>query len=358
MVRACTDNGISTHKLLLTQGQTTLELPGRIKWALVNEGGHGFYRVRYSPDLLAALTTNRAELKPIERFGVVSDTWAGTVAGVIPLAEFVKMARLFSDESDLNVWRSLIGGFAYLDMIVSEAQRPALAAAVQEVVGPAFARLGWTKRAGEDELTGQLRGTLAGALGTLGQAPEVQQRARELYRQWNADPAQADRDLVPPLINILAHCGDAAGYEEFKKNFKAARTPQEEQRYLFSLANFRDPAVLRTTMEMTINGEVRTQNAPFLMHSLLYNTVCRYEAWDFVKRNWETMIGKYPDSALPRMCDGIVALLDRQAEINDFFQQHKPRLGAKIIDQHLERLAVAVQFRNREGANLAAALKG
>jgi puromycin-sensitive aminopeptidase len=111
-------------------------------------------------------------------------------------------------------------------------------------------------------------------------------------------------------------------------------------------------------MEMTLNGEVRTQNAPFLMHSLLYNPVSRYEAWDFIRSHWDEMIGKYPDSALPRMCEAVVGLLDRQAEVNQFFEAHKPRLGNKIIDQHLERLGVAVAFRNREGGKLAASLKG
>jgi hypothetical protein len=42
--------------------------------------------------------------------------------------------------------------------------------------------------------------------------------------------------------------------------------------------------------------------------------------------------------------------------VNSFFEQHKPRLGQKIIDQHLERLAVAVAFREREGRNLVATL--
>jgi hypothetical protein len=118
------------------------------------------------------------------------------------------------------------------------------------------------------------------------------------------------------------------------------------------------PEALRQTMEMTLNGEVRTQNSPFLMHALLYNPTCRYEAWEFVKRNWETMVSKFPDSSMPRMCEAIVGLLDHQSEVNAFFEQHKPRLGSKLIDQHLERLSVAVEFRNREGASLEATLKG
>jgi hypothetical protein len=70
------------------------------------------------------------------------------------------------------------------------------------------------------------------------------------------------------------------------------------------------------------------------------------------------MIQKYPDNALPRMCEAVVALLDREDEVKQFFGEHRVRLGGKIIDQHLERLSVAVGFRRREGASLDATLKG
>jgi puromycin-sensitive aminopeptidase len=357
MVRARTDQGLATHKLLLTEAETTLQLPGKLEWALLNEGGHGFYRVRHSPEVLAALTKNLSTLKPIERFGLVSDTWAATVAGLTPLAEFIKMARLFHDETDINVWRALIGAFNYLDMVATDAQRPAVAAAVREIAGPAAARLGWSAVADEDELQGQLRALLLATLGTVGEDSAVQARASELYDAWQLDPSKANRDLQPAFVSILAHAGDTARYQKFKQHFKSARTPQEEQRYLFALANFSEISLLRQTMEMTLNGEVRTQNAPYLLHSLLANNASRIEAWEFLKRNWATIVEKFPDSALPRMCEAINGLLDRQAEVEEFFKQHKVRLGGKLIDQHLERLAVAVIFRQREGTRLEESLK-
>jgi puromycin-sensitive aminopeptidase len=353
---AKTEGREQAYRVLLTGEETTVDLAEKIEWALVNEGGSGFFRVRYSAELLEALTANMHRLKAVERFGLVSDMWAVTVAGLKPLKEFVATARSFRDETDLNVWRALAGGFHYLDMIATGPQRDALAKAMRDVAGPAAARLGWNAAEGEDELTRQLRAMLIGTLGTLGEDQDIQARARELYSEWSRDPSRADRDLMPQLIAILAHTGDGARYQEFKQHFKSAQTPQEEQRYLFSLANFRDPDLLRQTMEMTLNGEVRTQNAPFLMHSLLANPVSRYEAWDFVRKNWETMVQKYPDSALPRMCEAVSGLLDRQQEVNAFFEQHKPRLGQKIIEQHLERLAVAVSFREREGHNLGTTL--
>ncbi len=357
MVRARTDKGVVTKKLLMTSPEATVDLGGKVEWAFLNEGGHGFYRVHYSPELLAGLTRNLGELKPIERFGLVSDTWAATVAGMGPLSEFLKMARLFTNETDINVWRAIVGAFNYLDMVAADSDRPALAAAVRAIVGPAVARLGWEAKASDSELDRQLRGILAAVLGTLGEDKEVQKHAADLYARFEDNPEKADRDLGPALVSILAYAGDARRYGEFKAKFKSARTPQEEQRYLFSLAGFRNSGLLRATMAMTLDGQVRTQNAPYLMHSLLLNTTCRYEAWDFIRKNWEEMSRKYPDNALPRMCEAVVALLDREDEVKSFFTTHRVRLGAKIIDQHLERLAVAVAFRKREGASLVATLR-
>jgi puromycin-sensitive aminopeptidase len=357
MIRAKTQRGIITKKIVLSERETTVALDGKFEWALLNEGGHGFYRVNYNPALLQSITHNLAALKPIERFGLVNDTWAATVAGLSPLPEFLKMARLLTGETDINAWRALLGAFNYLDMIVGDSDRPALAAEVRKIVGPAFAKLGWEPQAAEDELTRQLRGVLAATLGSYGEDAEVRAKAKQLYSLWDDDPSKADRDIAPALVSILAYSGDAGRYEEFKKKFKSARTPQEEQRYLFALANFRDKALLRRTADMSLDGEVRTQNAPYLMNSLLLNTSGRYEAWDYIRSHWEEMTRKYPDNALPRMCEGVVSLIDREDEVKKFFQEHRVRLGGKIIDQHLERLAIAVNFSRREGKHLASTLK-
>jgi puromycin-sensitive aminopeptidase len=51
--------------------------PGPGAAVVVNAGGHGFYRVRYGPDLLAALIGRLTSLTPLERYGLLDDAWAG-----------------------------------------------------------------------------------------------------------------------------------------------------------------------------------------------------------------------------------------------------------------------------------------
>jgi puromycin-sensitive aminopeptidase len=356
MARAQYGSTVETRKILMTGKEASLALPQTPEWILLNEGGHGFYRVAYSSDLLAGLAARLEALKPVERYGLVSDTWAVTVAGLKPVDEFLSFINLFRQEDDLNVWRALTSPMHYLAMIIDEKDRPGLAALVVNLAGAAFERMGWMPAESDDELRRQLRGMLASLLGSLGEDERIIRRAEELYGLYRQHPEIVDRDVVPALITILAHRGDRARYDEFKRYFKSARTPQEEQRYLFALAGFSDLALLEETMAMTLNGEIRTQNAPYVLHSLLLNPVCRYQAWEFLKQHWDEICEKFPDSALPRMCDGIVSLLDREAEVRNFFATHRVRLGGKLIDQHLERLAVAVAFRAREGARLHAVL--
>ena len=138
-------------------------------------------------------------------------------------------------------------------------------------VGPAVADLGWAPRSGESEGTKQLRGELIGAQGKLGNDPAIQRRAAELYRAYRNDATAIDPNVVPSLVAILAHTGDATRYDEFNERFRTAATPQEERRYLFSLAAFQPKALLERTLARTISGEIRTQDAPFLVSAILGN---------------------------------------------------------------------------------------
>jgi puromycin-sensitive aminopeptidase len=222
----------------------------------------------------------------------------------------------------------------------------------------AFADLGWEPRAGEDELTRQLRGDLVRALGTLGDDPDVQARAAERYAAHASGRAAVDPNVLPALIGVLAHAGDEARYGEFLGRFRAAATPQEEQRYLYALAAFRPAPLVRQTLERTVNGEIRTQDGPFVVRAMLMGVHAREAAWDFVKAQWDAMDRLYPKHGLRRMAEGVIGLAtpEWEADVHRFFAERTIDLGGKTLAQYLEQLRVAVALRAREGAALAAYL--
>ncbi|ULA65409.1 MAG: Aminopeptidase [Nitrospira sp.] len=348
--------GATEHRrLLLTDREMRVSLPQGVQDLFANEAGHGFYRVRYDSSLLQRIVMAGVDrLAPSERFNLVSDVWATTVSGLTPLSDYLQLTSHFTGERDKNVWAVLLDSFSFLNRIIADEDRPALEALVRARLMPAVTALTWQPKSGEDELIKQLRGELIGALGRLGNDTATQAQAAEQYRQYRADPSRIDPNLVPALVAILARTGDEARYNEFSNRSQAATTPQEERRYLFALAAFHSPALLARTLARTITGEIRTQDAPFVVSAVMGNVYGREQAWEFVKANWEQMDRLFPKQGLRRMCGGVVALATAELEqdVRAFFLSRKIDLGGKTLDQYLEQLRIAVTFRSRESQNL------
>ncbi len=360
-VRIETLVGTEVRRILLKDEEQHLALPADVQAVLVNEGGHGFYRVRYEPDLLAALLDRlhgspagrgpspRTPLAAIERYNLVNDAWAAVLAGLMPLADYLDLTKRLRGERDRNVWSVLLGSFTMLARIVEEDDRPALQKMVRDRLGPAVTDLGWQPKANEDELTGQLRGDLLRAMGTLGDDPLTQMLAARVYTAGGGDAS-----VLAAAIAIVAHTGDAARYDEFLARFRAARTPQEEQRYLLSLASFRPEALVERTLGLTLDGTVRTQDGPFLLRALLMGVHSRAQAWTFFRAKWEQMASLFPGPGIRRLCEGVLGLTSAEWEqqVQMFFRARNINLGGKTLEQFLEQLHIAVVLRQREGEGL------
>jgi puromycin-sensitive aminopeptidase len=358
VLRASVKRGYVERRLLLDGDEATVALPAKADWIVVNSGGHGFYRVRYAPALLKKLAGAVAKIAPIERFNLLSDSFALAQAGLMPATDYLDLTARFTAESDRNVWAALISSLAYVNRVIMDEHRAGLAALVRHRLGEAVAPLGWEPQEDEGELVRQLRGDLLRAIGTLGDDGEIQARARDVYARYREDEASVEPNVLPAVIAILAAAGGEAEYSEFRDRFKRARTPQEEQRYLYALAGFRQSELLSRTLEMTLNGEIRSQDAPYVIRSLLVSVYSRGLAWEFVKQNWQAMARQYPESAYTRMYEGISALVSAEWErdARAFFAENKIDLGGKTLQQYLEQLRVAVAFQEREGQALAAHL--
>ena len=347
------DGSDRQERTLLSGGEAATYDMGRAGSVLVNAGGHGFYRVRYAPELLAALVRAPDRLEAVERFNLVNDAWAAVLAGLTPLTEYLDLTKHFQGERDRNVWSVIVGSFTTLNRIVVDADRPRLAALVRDRLGPAATELGWEPRAGEPGLTAQLRGDLIRALGALGDDATVQARAAETF----AAPT-ADANVLAAAVSVLAHVGGEERYEEFGRRFRSAPTPQEEQRYLLALAAFRPPELVEKTLARTLDGDVRTQDAMFVLNALLLSVHGRERAWAYIQENWERLNGVLPPNGVRRVCEAVVGLArpDWERQVQTFFEAKNVRLGGKKLEQILEQLRIVVRLREREAEALRAYL--
>ncbi len=355
ILRGRAGDEVVERRLLLDAERAQVDFDGAVEWVVVNAGGSGFYRTRYASPLLQGVTAVVGELSPIERFNLVSDTWASVLAGLAPLDDFIGLVRLLGEETDPDVWSMIVGPFELFERSLPAEHRPGLAAFVRDLVRPAFQRVGWTASLGETDRTARLRSILARCLGTVGADEEVRNRFAELHRSYLADRSSVEPNLVESMVDVLAGTEGEGGYQTFLERFRAPETPQEEVRYLYALAKFRNGGLVRRTLDMAISSEVRTQNAPFVVNAALANPEGGDLAWDWVKEHWPTLLERFPDNSHSRMLGGITALdtPERAAEVRGYLQANPIKSGQRTVEQLLERLDVHVAFRQRESANLA-----
>jgi aminopeptidase N len=285
---------------------------------------------------------------------LVSSVWATTLAGHTSLQEYLHLVSRLTDEHDKNVWTAILASLHYLNRIIDHTIRPKFEHFVHNVIKDAYQRLGWKASAEESGPNKQLRGMLIGAMGSLANDPDVQHKSAEYYHAYKEDKRSADPDITAAVIATLATTGDAVQYDEFFEQFSRAETPQEEQRFLSALARFRKRELIERTLNYTLSGEIRTQDGPYTIAAVLTNVFCRVQGWEFMTRHWDELLEIFPVNAISRMCGGIVSLVDPDLEkqVIEFFSRQEVPHAGKIIDQHLESLHVAVQFKQREAANL------
>jgi puromycin-sensitive aminopeptidase len=350
---------VHAQQMLLDAASVNLELAPGLDWIVVNAGGHGFYRVRYAAPLLRRLLPIMMhQLAPIERYGLVDDTWAAVVAGTTAASAFFDFAQGFREETDLDVWTVLARCLDHLDRLLAGDARQRYHECLRQLYRPALDRLGWEPGVEDPVRTVELRGLLLRALAVTARDADAIAYSRTVHAHYLHDSTQVEPNLAAAAAGAVAAVGTSDEYAVFLARVHQAATPQEERRYQMLLASFPGEQELARTLAMALDGTIRTQDAPYLVAQCLRHRDHGRLAWRFVRDHWAQMLHAYPDNAIVRMLEGITMLADAEvaAEIEAFFAQHPVPQGALTLQQHLEKLRVNVALHAREAETFARGL--
>jgi puromycin-sensitive aminopeptidase len=316
----------------------------------LNVGGSGFYRVRLDDARLTEIShEGPGGLAPIERYGVVDDTWALVLSSALTAAQFLDLVNGLRHDDDLSVWQRMLGALDSIGRAVTPACQAKFRKWLLEVIEPMRDHLGGMRAEGEPERVSQLRATLFGAAGAMGHEPEAINRARMLLSDEHADPA-----LAAAAIDVVAAHGSAGDHARFVAQMLESTSPQEAERYRGALADFPGADELAATLALTLDGTIRAQDIPFVIRRALRNQLQGAVAWAFVRDRWDDIAAAIPSNLIARMLEGVPALAepDLASEIESFLDAHPVPQGKTTIAQHRERMRVQVEFRRRERPRL------
>jgi len=342
-------------KVLLEGFEMRVPLPSAESAVVVNSGGHGFMRVGYDAALRSRLVGHELDtLTIIDRYNLVDDAWNEVVAGRLSAGEFVTFVEGFGAERDLAVWQVIGVGLRGVGRLIDGDAYSAFQGRVAALVRPVLDDLGWAPVAGENDLRAKLRGLLLGMLAVLGNDATAQAECRRILAEGG------DPELVATATSAVAAVGTDEDYDRFLASFRSATTPQEQLRFLYALAEFPEQAQVDRTIEFAFSGEVKSMNAPFLLHRCIANRWNGERAWQQVRQRWAEANEKFPNNTIVRMIDPVKLLTrpEATADVQAFFGEHPIPQAAKTLDQVLERQRVNAAMFSREHERLSTELLG
>ncbi len=355
IVRQVLPDGERVEHVLVEAGGLELPLAHPDALVIANAGSVAFVRTFYDDELRARLVERVAlDLTPAERQSLVDDAWAVVVAGDEPVSSFLDLTLGFAGETAPAVWHTIITGLSWCDRFLEGEPRERFRDAVRELVRPALERLGWDPRDVDSHLDRELRGDLIRTLGVLGNDPETQAKSREAEALSRTGIA-VEPAVAAAAVDVVAFVGGPEDYDAFRVRMDEAPTPQEQERYRYALAGFRDPALMQRTLELAASDAIRPQDAPFVLARAETNRDLGEIAWCFVRDHWDELVPRFAASNVFHLVQGAFSLTapDQVADVQAFFVEHDIPQNHLSLVQAAEHQRLFAALRDRASAELA-----
>jgi aminopeptidase N len=339
---------------LIADNRQTLSLgPGCLPWAFANAGAQGYYRTAYSPETLRALSPRIEEtLTPPERLSLSGDEWALVRAGRHSAAEYLTLASGFAREHTNGVLSNVTERLGFIDEYLTDGEsRPRLQRFVRALFEPLFQEIGFTSTPVDSDERRALRATIIATLGMTGDDDQVASTARAaLDRSLSGGPA-LDPTLSRSIIEVAARRGDHALFDAMLAASERATSPDERYRYLYALAEFREPALIDRALDYALTSKVRSQDTAAYLARFLGAEAARPRAWAFLKQHWSELEPKVTIfggdttivASLSSFCDP-----GARDDIAAFFRQHPLPAAARTLNQTLERIGNCAALRTAQ----------
>jgi puromycin-sensitive aminopeptidase len=323
-------------------------------WVMANAGARGYYRVVNPPAMVAALAKDVGSLDPAERIALLSDEWALVRAGRHDVGTFLDLAGGFKAERTAAVMSTLVATLGTIDEeLTTDATRAKYHEWVAQLLRPALDDIGWTAARGEDDTRRELRASLVTALGSTARDPNDISRARELVLTELAKPGSVEATLLNAAVPVAALSGDAALYEKYLARSREAADTEEQHRYMFALADFSDPALVRRTFDDVLGPDVRNQDAKIFVADLIRNHDAQSLAWQLLQARWDALqkkTGAFVGNTVIVGALGAMCGTRTLAEVKQFFATHKVPDAERTLQQAEERIqACSTLFAAQSG---------
>lgn len=336
---------------LLDRKKSTVELAKDIAFFKLNMGQAGFYRVNYPLEWLKKLgaAVQEKKLSASDRVGLLSDSFAMTIAGKLPVTAVLSLLKNFSEESDYLVWGEISSQLGHMLSVWWEQPEEVVLSLKQFVIGllaKQVEALGFDFGATESDKVKLLRPLVISMAGQCG-FQKVIDEAKSRFGQFvKGDHSAIHPNLRGTIYNIVVRQGGKEEFDQVMHLYNTFTVADQKLAALSALGSSRDPAVILEALELTKNDAVvRPQDVIYITRASGANTAARRTTWEFVTSNWDFFYNRYGIGGGISLLGRIVSTSTQEfsdekdvAKVEAFFQQKETSTIDRTIQQSIERI--------------------
>jgi tricorn protease interacting factor F2/3 len=320
---------------------------------VVNSGRYGFYRVKYSPELLSDLKSlvSSKSILHVDRWAAQNDLFALCISGDESVKRYLEFVSAYEDEDDYITVSNVASNLLFL---YNKTIREQFSSSIRDVAlgfhNKIFSRVGWDAKKTEPHTDALLRSQLIAALGKLGDK-EIADEANRRFTQYLKNQNTLHPDIQAAVFSVVAWNGGQGTYRKILQLYKNAKSQEEKLRFLGALANFKDRKLLLRTLNFSQTKDVRSQNMHLPVIQSAANPYGKNILWPWLKKNWKGIRVKVGAGSplLNRIVASISGVADAsmQNEIKAFFKNNPTPGTERTLEQTLERIRINDAFLHR-----------
>ncbi len=316
----------------------------------------GFYRINYESDLFAHVNA-KAKQKTIplmERIGLEADTYALVRARYISIETYLDLLEAFKGERDYTLWGDITGNLRQLYSQFHGAHfLPQLQKFSRILYGPLAQHVGWDERPNEKQTEIFLRQVVLVMMGVSGDEATMKEAQRRFAERQRLHP-----NLRSTVYSLAASQGNKATWNDLVSLYKTASLQEEKMRALAALCWFKQPELIKKTLDFLLSTEVRSQDAFIGLGRSAANPYARDATWAFVKKHWGELVDRYGSGghAMVRIIEAVASPFNTRGkykEIETFFKKHSVSNARRAIQQALESMRINIAFKKEQEDKLA-----
>lgn len=338
----------------------------------LNQGQSGFYRTTYNASHLQHLgeQIKRGKLEPLDRLGILSDTFETAKAGESSTGDALQFLSNFSTETNYTVWDIISTALGSIRTVMNDEElRESMKPYTRKLIHAELERLGWHRAETDSHFDLLLRPIILG-MAAAADEPWVIDHVKKLFAYIHetddVDPelrttitnkslkrgGEIDPDLRGVVFGTIARLGGEDEFEKLVAMHNSSSLSDERLTLSAAITGFKQPKLIKKALDMINSDAVRLQDVAYWIAYSFLNRHARDATWQWVKDNWEWLeknLGS--DLSFYRMPVYVARVYSDESFIPDYKKFFEPKLSPALdrsYKQGLEMLEWQSAWKKRD----------